>query len=290
MEVTGKTSVFGIIGDPVAHSLSPLFQARFAAQHGIDAVYVPLRVTAEHVAAALDGLWAANVQGLNVTVPHKESVAALVQADDAATAIGAVNTLRRGPHGWQGTNTDWQGVRDALHHLGGDLSGSEALLIGAGGTARAVLHALAAGSARQVHICNRSPERLSSLLRHASLTYPGMQINEVGWETPSVEACALRCPVVINTTSIGLEEPDTAFPFAIGGTGVALDAVYAPNGRTPFVTAAHQGGRTAFDGLPMLLAQGAASFEWWHGVQVEMETVMAWMEERLGRCRTDRLQ
>ncbi|OIO70949.1 MAG: shikimate dehydrogenase [Zetaproteobacteria bacterium CG1_02_55_237] len=290
MEVTGKTRVFGIIGDPISHSLSPLFQARFAKQHGIDAVYIPLRVMAEDVATALAGLWAANVEGFNVTVPHKESVAALVQMDEAASLIGAVNTVRRVAGGWQGTNTDWQGVRDAMHDLDVDLNGSEVLLIGAGGTARAVLHALAAGSARKVYICNRNPERLNCLMQHAARTYPAMEVSQLAWEKEKVAACALRCAVVINTTSIGLDKEDGAFPFAIGGKGVALDAVYSPDGRTPFVAAARQGGRVAVDGLPMLLAQGAASFAWWHDVRVDVVPVMMWLEERLGRCRADRLQ
>ncbi len=282
--------MFGIIGDPVSHSLSPLFQARFAEQHGIDTVYVPLRVMREDVAVALAGMWATHVEGFNVTVPHKESVAALVQMDEAATLIGAVNTVRRGTDCWQGTNTDWQAVREVLHGLGVDLPGSEALLIGAGGTARAVLHALAAGSVQRVYICNRSPERLNGLMQHAARTYPAMEVCQIAWEKEDVAACAQRCAVVINTTSIGLGEADAVFPFALGGKGVALDAVYAPDGQTPFVLAARMGGRKVVDGLPMLVAQGAASFAWWHGVQADVESVMPWLEERLGRCRADQAQ
>jgi len=282
--------VFGIIGDPISHSLSPIFQARFAAQHDIDVVYVPLRVMQEQVEAALAGLWATGFQGLNVTVPHKETVAAMVEKDTAAGLIGAVNTVRRATDGWQGTNTDWQGARDALQYLGARLTGADVLLIGAGGTARAVLHAMAAGAARRVFVCNRSPERLSVFMRHARDAYPGMEVSEVAWEKNGIEDCALHCPVIINTTSIGLDDADRTFPFAIGGEGVALDAVYSPDGQTPFVAAARKGGRRAVDGLPMLLAQGAASFDWWHGVRVEVAPVLKWMEERLGRCQADRLQ
>lgn len=285
VEVTGKTSVFGIIGDPVGHSLSPLFQARFAAEHDIDAVYVPLRVAAQDVTTALDGLWAANVQGFNVTVPHKQSVARQVDMDDAARLIGAVNTVRRGADGWLGTNTDWQGVRDALHALGSRVAGADVLLIGAGGTARAVLHALAAEAVDRVYVCNRGAERLDALLRHASEAYPGIEFCRLDWEKNAVEACAENCPVVIHSTSIGLGGMDVAFPFSIGGAGVALDAVYAPDGQTPFVMASRQGGRRAVDGLLMLLAQGAASFDWWHHVRPEVAPALKWMEERLGRCR-----
>jgi len=290
VEVTGKTRVFGIIGDPVSHSLSPLFQARFAQQHDIDAVYVALRVAEGQVKAALDGLWATDIEGFNVTVPHKECVAGMVEKDAAAELIGAVNTVRRGPAGWQGGNTDWQGVRDALLGLDARLEGSEALLIGAGGTARAVLHALAQGKVGSVHICNRSAQRLEDLMQHATNAYPAMKLSSIAWQKHDIEAMACRCPLVINTTSIGLGEAGARFPFDICGEGIALDVVYAPDGRTPFVESARRGGRHVIDGLPMLLAQGAASFEWWHGVRPDVPAAMAWMESRLGRCRADRPQ
>jgi len=290
VEVTGKTRVFGIIGDPVSHSLSPLFQSRFALLHDIDAVYVALRVAEGQVETALAGLWALDVQGFNVTVPHKETVAGMVKLDGAAHQIGAVNTVRRGPDGWQGGNTDWQGVRDALLHLGAQLESAEVLLIGAGGTARAVLHALAKGGAGRVHICNRSPQRLQELMLHATDTYPDTEFCELAWQKKDIEAVALHCPLVINTTSIGLGEAGVEFPFAIDGKGVALDAVYSPDGQTPFVRAAVRGGRRVVDGLPMLLAQGAASFDWWHGIRPDVASVMTWVEERLGRCRADRSQ
>ncbi|MDX8391207.1 MAG: shikimate dehydrogenase [Mariprofundaceae bacterium] len=275
--------MFGIIGDPVSHSLSPLFQARFAMQHGINAVYVPWRVRCEGVATVLDGLWAADVQGFNVTVPHKETVCELVQADADAAAIGAVNTVRRGADGWQGTNTDWQGMCSVFKRLAVNIDAGEALLIGAGGTARAVLHALAQAGARQVHVCNRSEVRLQAFVRHAEATYPDMRLDTVAWETAAVEAVVLRCPLVINTTSIGLADADVSFPFRIGGEGAAVDAVYTPDGQTPFVAAAQLGGRIAVDGLPMLLAQGAASFDWWHDTHAEVEPVMQWMQQRLNR-------
>jgi len=283
VEVTGKTSVFGIIGDPVSHSLSPLFQARFAIQHGIDAVYVPWRVPSADVATALAGLWAMGVQGLNITVPHKQTVLDMVQADDDASLIGAVNTLRRVDNGWQGINTDWQGIASVLRDMQVDISHQDVLVIGAGGTARAVLHALALAGAQHVYICNRSADRLQTLLEHAGQAYTEMSCERVCWDTADVEACIRRCPLVINTTAIGLGDADAAFPFRIDGDGIGVDVVYAANGETPFVLAARNGGRRAVDGLPMLLAQGAASFDWWHDVHTEVGPVMQWMQQRLNR-------
>jgi len=288
VEVTGKTSVFGIIGDPVSHSLSPLFQARFAKQHGIDAVYVAWRVETADVATALAGLWAMGVQGFNVTVPHKQTVLKMVQADSDALAIGAVNTTRRGHDGWEGMNTDWRGIDSVLKHLRADVVNQDTLLIGAGGTARAVLHALAMGGAHQVYVCNRSDPRLNDFIQHAEHTYPDVSFERVNWNAAEVEARIRRCPLVINTTSFGLGDSDAVFPFQIAGDGLAVDVVYAPSGDTPFVVAGRKGGRKAVDGLAMLLAQGAASFDWWHHTQTEVGPVMTWMEQHLNRSEVAR--
>ena len=281
--------MFGIIGDPVEHSLSPLFQARFAEMHGVDAVYVPLPVREEDLSPALEGLRVAGLEGLNVTVPHKERVFQMVRPDADARVIGAVNTLRRSGEGWQGCNTDWQGVRHVFGLLGIDVAAIDVFLIGAGGTARAVLHALADAGARRVFVCNRGQTRLQAFLRHARQAYPDIELTPVAWQAGEAETVIARCPFVLNTTAIGLGDADAVFPFAIDGAGAAMDAVYAPDGRTAFVMAAKRGGRRAVDGLPMLLAQGAASFAWWHGVKAEVAPVMEWMEARLQRTPTGSL-
>lgn len=283
MDVNGKTKVFGIIGDPVAHSMSPLFQNRFADLHGIDAVYVPFHVRPDDVDRALEGLWVTGVQGFNVTVPHKEAVLELVESDEAARMIGAVNTLRRGQRGWQGTNTDWRGVMDVLQGLNLNLDGAEVLMFGAGGTARAMLHAMAESRVRRLRICNRSQERLDRLMAHAGRHYTGLSVESVAWEKRAVLEASKETALLINTTSVGLGESDGAFPFGLEGHGVAMDAVYRPDGNTPFVQMAKQAGRRTVDGLPMLVAQGAAAFHFWHGEMPERGKALHWLEEALGR-------
>ncbi len=269
------------MGDPVAHSLSPGFQNRFFSHAGVDAVYVPFPVAADDVASALKGLWAAGVQGLNVTVPHKEAVFGLVEVDADAACIGAVNTLWRDADGWRGANTDWRGMGAVIRGLGWEVSGATALLFGAGGTARAALHALASEGAARVLICNRGRERLDALIAHARRHYPDMAVEAVGWSQAAVDGACEQSALMINTTSIGLRDGD-AFPFRLRGER-AMDVVYAPSGMTPFVKAAHAAGMTAVDGLPMLLAQGAASFEIWHGMKADALDALRWMERHLGR-------
>jgi shikimate dehydrogenase len=275
--------VFGIIGDPVAHSISPLFQNRFAGLHGIDAVYVPFHVHPDDVGRALDGLWVTGVQGFNVTVPHKEAVLELVETDEAARAIGAVNTVRRGQRGWQGTNTDWCGVMDVLQGLGMDLAGAEVLMFGAGGTARAMLHAMAESGVRRLRICNRGRERLDRLMAHAARHYAGLSVEAVAWDQKAVTQASKEAALLINTTTVGLGESGGTFPFELAGDGLAMDAVYRPDGNTPFVQTAKRAGCRAVDGLPMLVAQGAAAFHFWHGEMPERGETLRWLEGTLGR-------
>jgi len=283
VNISGKTKLFGIIGDPVSHSLSPLFQNRFLEERGIDAAYVPFHIRKTDVARALEGLWAVGVEGFNVTVPHKEVVLHMVEADADAKCIGAVNTVIRHAEGWQGTNTDWQGFRDVLRGMEVDVNGAEVFLFGAGGTARAVLHALAQEKAAKVSVCNRGQDRLHTFIGHASETYPKLAVEVVAWHQEAVDEACERTGLIVNTTSIGLRNTAEPFPFQLPGDGVALDAVYAQNGDTAFVCAAEQSGHKVVDGLPMLLAQGVASFYYWHQIEPVRTSAMHWLEARLGR-------
>jgi len=253
----------------------------------MDAVYVPFRTGSSDVARALEGLRAAGIEGFNVTVPHKEVVLRIVEADEAAKCIGAVNTVRRHAAGWQGTNTDWQGFRDVLRDMEIDISKTEVLLFGAGGTARAVLHALAQEKVAKVSVCNRGRDRLHTFIGHASETWPDLAVEAVAWNQQDVDEACERAALMVNTTSIGLKDKAEHFPFQLPGHGVALDAVYAQDGNTAFVRAAEQSGHRAVDGLPMLLAQGAASFYYWHQIEPARTSVLRWLEARLGRESTD---
>lgn len=282
MELSGKTQIFGIIGNPVEHSLSPLFQSWFLEGCGIDAVYVPFRVEEDLVETALKGLWASGVRGLNVTVPHKETVLPLVEVDRDAGIIGAVNTLLRTDAGWRASNTDWRGFSATLQAVAPEVRSGETVLFGAGGTAKAIVHALHDAGVQKIMICNRSRERAVLLKQHIEDHYTGMDVQLVDWEQESVSAATKAASTLINTTSIGLK--GEAFPFELDGDGVAIDAVYRPDGKTAFCEAAHSCGRYSVDGLPMLIAQGAASFALWHGVgEPDRLTALRKVEKLLGR-------
>ncbi|MDX8394906.1 MAG: shikimate dehydrogenase [Mariprofundaceae bacterium] len=282
MELTGKTKIFGIIGNPVAHSLSPLFQAWFLERHQIDAVYVPFHVPDEGLADAMKGLWAAGVQGLNVTIPHKEAVLPWVKMDASAALIGAVNTLRNTPDGWLASNTDWQGVEAVLSASKSPID-QPVLMFGAGGTAKAVVHALCQRSVEKLYICNRNRDRAETLVTHIGQNYTGIDCEILAWDSKAVCDAATKCGTWINTTSIGLHQDDE-FPFQLSGKAVAVDVVYKPNGDTAFCRMVRRQGLYALDGLLMLVAQGAASFSFWHNMaQPDIMAAFRWMEMRLER-------
>lgn len=288
--IHGKTSLYGIIGDPISHSLSPLFQNYFLQQGKQDAIYTPFHVLPNTLNLALLGLHAAHIQGLNITVPHKETALHLVKADADACMIGAVNTIKRSENEWVATNTDWQGFAAVLQGLQADVTNAPVLLFGAGGTAKAVIHALAQAGAKKIYVCNRSAERVEQLIHQSKNNY-AVEIIRIAWQQEVVSQTCAQCKTIINTTSIGLQQDDV-FPFSItGGGGVAIDAVYKPKGNTAFTLAASSGGYHAADGLPMLIAQGIASFAFWHhnGIQSghidlpdRLES-LHWVEHQLAR-------
>ncbi len=283
MQISGSTQVYGIIGFPVTHSLSPLFQQFFIKESMIDACYIPFSVKPELLIESLNGLRTASVSGLNITVPHKQNVFAASTPDAIAQTIGAVNTLKNINNEWFSCNTDHLGVAATLQGLQADLS--DALLFGAGGTAYAAVHALAALECKQLTIVNRTRSRAEDLQRHIAMHYPTMACHVIDWHQKDVSAVSIKATTCINCSSIGLHADD-AFPFLIAGKGAAMDAVYRPDGDTAFCRAVKKT-RSCTDGLPMLIAQGAASFAWWHDCPTpDYLPCMQWLEQQLPRSAT----
>ena len=286
MKINGSTQLYGIIGWPVKHSLSLLFQASFLEQKKVNAVYLPFAVDPGRLSQAVEGLYAVGVEGFNVTIPHKESLFHMVSADSDASVIGAVNTVRRSANGWEAMNTDWRGFMAVVEGLGAPMQGKSALMFGAGGTARAVLHALSALGLRNVYICNRNADRLSDFIKAAKSNYPNMEISSVAWKQQAVTAACDRVELLVNSTSIGLESGQQ-FPFTLSGKGMAVDVVYQPSGDTAFCRALQGSPYIAVDGLPMLIAQGAESFAWWHDCErPDLLTTLRDVETQLGRRAT----
>lgn len=269
--IGGSTALYGVVGWPVEHSLSPAMQnAAFAAQ-GIDSVYVALPVETNAVEAALRGAHALGFLGLNVTVPHKQAAAAQCAAlDPVAAACGAANTLRRTPAGWEGFNTDATALVQLLDGAG-VRAGATALLIGAGGAARAGGWAALEVGLR-LRVTARRPEQAEALCAALSRSGAGGAAGPEPVPWVSLAGAGRSADVVMNGTSVGLSGQPRSLPgLAFRSGQVALDMVY---GDTGFSRDALAAGAHVVRGEQLLVRQGALSFHLWTG-RPAPEAIMA---------------
>ncbi|MBA2765329.1 MAG: shikimate dehydrogenase [Thermoleophilaceae bacterium] len=259
------TTLCGVVGWPVAHSRSPAMHNAAYAALGMDWNYLALPVEPDLFAETVRALPGSGYRGINVTVPHK--VAALALADEASAAareIGASNSLRFDADGWiVAENTDAGGFIDAL---GEQPAGRTALVLGAGGAARAIVYALREAGAAEVRVWNRTPERARELAADLGVSVV---------ESPGA------ADILVNSTTVGL---DRALPAAdaIEALGLAdldpppivVDLLYG-EGDSPVCAWARRGGAQVFDGLEMLVGQGARSFEDWTGREAPIDVMRA---------------
>jgi len=252
VEIGASARLLAVLGDPVAHSLSPVMHNAAIDALGLDAVYVALRTPAAELATVLRALAAVDAAG-NVTVPHKAAVEGYVaRKTELCQRVGACNTFWTERGALVGDNTDVPGVVAALRALGGGAERAERwLLIGTGGSARAVAIAAADAGAR-LRVRSRDPGRARDFVAWAAA------------RGAAADAAAERgepCDVVINATPMGLTAKDAMpiSPSALNGARAALDLVYA-RGETPWVRALRGTGLAAADGREVLVHQGAAAF------------------------------
>jgi len=253
--ISGRTRLFGLIGHPVSHSLSPAMHNAALREVGIDGVYVCLPVPPERLTEAVRGAHALGFQGLNVTVPHKLNVARLcLRLDHTAELCGAVNTLRRTPEGWEGFNTDAPACL-ALLEASSLRRGARALLLGAGGAAAAGAFALLSVGA-EVVVAARRLGAAEELRRRLHRTFPEGLCHVAAWE--EVPRLVAESEAVVNATSIGMNGVGSelsALPFARGQ--LAVDFVY---GGTEFGRTALRAGAGLVTGEQLLVRQGALAF------------------------------
>jgi len=270
--------VYGLVGNPVGHSLSPpMHEAAYDATE-IDARYVTFEPAPDDLDAAIRGADALGVAGLNVTIPFKEQVLeeGLVDPDPLADRIGAVNTMDFTGDRPTGHNTDAEGARRALVEQGGvDLDGATAVVVGAGGAGRAIAFALADAGAT-VRVANRTVDRATSLAEDLPAAGdPG------GHPLDVLPELLEDADVLANATSVGMEANVSPVPAeALHADLTVLDAVYRPL-KTRLLRDARASGATTVDGAWMLLYQGAAAFERWTGEPAPVERMDAALRHRL---------
>lgn len=264
MILSGKSLLAGVMGWPVSHSRSPCLHGFWLERHGVDGAYVPLPVKPESFEQALRALPALGFRGANVTVPHKEAaLAACDEVDPLARRIGAVNTIVvRKDGALAGSNTDAFGFIENLRQNSEWRSGDgPAVVLGAGGAARAICVALLDAGASAIRIANRTRMRSDQLAEEL-----GADVEAVDWDG---RADALDgANLLVNTTSLGMQgaSPLEIDISALPQSATVNDIVYVPL-ETPLLAAARRRGNTAVDGLGMLLHQARPGFEAWFGAR-----------------------
>ncbi len=258
-----------LIGHPVGHSVSPAFQNAAFEHTGVAARYEAIDVLGDGLPRLISSLREPEWLGANVTVPHKQAVFRLVdEVDDVAYRVGAVNTVVNRDGRLYATNTDVAGFVRSVEAAGVQLSGANTLVLGAGGSARAVVYGLTSCGAR-VRIASRRAERTRELASHARTAVPAATIDGIEWRGQDLLAVARECDVIVNCTPMGMlhgpAEHASPLPREAFHAGQwVVDLVYNPP-RTPLLTIAAAAGATAIAGLEMLVHQGAGSFEAWTG-------------------------
>lgn len=267
--ITGKTKILGIIGWPVEHSLSPLMQNAALAARGLDYVYVPFAVMPEHLADAVSGLRSLNIDGFNVTIPHKTSIIPLLdEVKPEAALIGAVNAVKREGTRLVGYNTDGTGFLISLKRdLAFDPRGAQVLVLGAGGAARAAVAALCSAGAASVTVANRSRERSHLLVGRIRPHFPSVTLSSAPLDILQSPGFLSGIDLLVNTTSVGMK--GTSFPALdlsqLRKNSCVYDMVYVPAETVLLADAAKMGLRCA-NGIGMLVAQGEEAFRIWTGV------------------------
>lgn len=265
MSITGAAKLAGVMGWPVAHSRSPALHGYWLKEYGIDGAYVPMPVRPENLRRALQALPLLGFAGCNLTIPHKEeAMRAVDEYSPSAKRAGTVNTIVIHDNGTiVGSSSDGFGflaaLRDAV--IGFNAAAGPAVVLGAGGAARAVVAALLDEGAREIRLVNRTPARAAKLAKTL-----GGEVRGVAWED---RARALAdAMLLVNATSLGMEgQPPLELPLdALPQEAVVNDIVYVPL-ETQLLAAARARGNRCVDGLGMLLHQARPGFEAWFGIR-----------------------
>ncbi len=285
--ITGTTQLLGVIGHPIHHSLSPVMHNAAIAHLQADYVYLPLPVKPDDLEPAIAGFAAIGLQGFNVTIPHKQAVMPLLSdVSELAQAVGAVNTVIKTEQGWMGTNTDVEGfVAPLRSHLATSPQQS-AVILGNGGSARAVVAGCAQLGFAQVQVVGRNPEKLQAFL--ASWQHSPLSVNLSVHPWEQLPRLLPQASLLVNTTPIGMHPHSDDSPLsetdltALPPGAIAYDLIYIPS-PTRFLQLAERQGAIAINGLEMLVQQGAAALRLWLRQEVPVEVMRSALVDYLSQ-------
>lgn len=283
-KIGGNSRIFGIIGFPVKHTLSPHFQNAAFASLGMDALYVPFEVAPRDLKAAVRGLKALGISGVNVTIPHKQAVLPLVDELSAeARGIGAANTIvfRNGKA--KAYNTDGEGfIRSLKGELKMNPKGRSVLLFGCGGAAKAIAFVLAREGARSVSFVDQVEKRAKELAAKTKKDFPRCGAKHIPFLRSRIDEEALDSDLLVNASPVGMHKGDSCIinPKALHKDLAVYDIVYNPQA-TPLLKEAKKRGIRASGGLGMLLYQGVLSFELFTGRKAPVSVMRAALKKAI---------
>jgi shikimate dehydrogenase len=276
--ITGTTKILGVIGYPIEHSMSPVMHNAALRQLGADYIYVPLAVPPADLAGVLASLRAINCRGLNVTIPHKQTVMAhLSEISEVARSIGAVNTVWPTEQGWAGTNTDILGWLSPLQSLPRP---ETVVILGGGGAARAVIAGCLQLGCQDIWVVGRDLGKLAAL----QTSWPYLKLQE--WS--KLDQLLSLADLVVNCTPIGMFPQIDDSPLSVKQIellrvgAIVYDLIYTPR-PTKLLQMAEAGGCQSIDGVDMLVGQGAAALELWLGQSVPVDLMRASLIEILDK-------
>ncbi len=280
--VSEATQLVGIIGDPIGHTRSPrMHNAAFRALD-IDWAYLAFHVKPDQLKSAVYGLADMGLKGFNVTIPHKETILPYLDSlTPAAEVIGAVNTVTIKNGKLTGHNTDGEGFSLALHEAHRfKAERSRALILGAGGSARAVCDQLAREGLKQLRICARKPEKAKELAAHIHAHHPRCEAKTLAWSPLDHRAGINWAELIVNTTPVGMKKGDGS-PIdtnVLSPGHIVVDLIYAPP-LTPLLSACEKLRARCLNGMGMLLHQGAAAFRLWTGKEPPVDIMRQTLTE-----------
>lgn len=272
--------IYGVIGDPIAHSMSPVMQNDCFQRYDINAEYLAFHVRKESLHDAVKGFKAIQLSGFNVTIPHKTTIMPFLdEIDHLAQAIGAVNTVVNDDGRFIGYNTDGSGFLEALKKEMPSFIDKNMLLIGAGGAARAIYYTMAHAGVQSIDIANRTPEKAEYLVQNCP--YP---VDSTVLSIQGAEEKIAKYDLIVQTTSIGMHPNEDRSPICLDGIKKDVfvsDIIYTPL-ETKLLQDAKQKGARTQNGVPMFAYQGALAFEKWTGVLPDTERMQSIVLKQLG--------
>lgn len=279
-----NTELIGLIGHPIKHSYSPFIQNFALEQMNLDYVYLPFDVPSENLKAAVNGVLALGLKGLNVTLPHKEKIIKFLdEVSEEASIIGAVNTIVNDHGKLMGYNTDAFGILETLLPFKEKISGAKATVIGAGGSARAVIYTLLRYfKPEEINIINRTQQKADTLANDFSLKMRYDLFHTFELFPPDNVGTLRDSKLIVNATTIGMypeiEDTITDIDDSFNEDQIVFDLIYNPT-KTKFLKTAEMQGAKVVGGLKMLIAQAAKSFKLWTALDMPVEVIADSLQE-----------